>query len=187
MATNPRSEWGLLSPFEPLAIYVHDRVGAIAGGRIRVHADAVRSGDALVSYGANDRRWKPHIRPMVFFRKRYEQIDNGRFSRICDSDERHELGEARLIATSLVIAFCAEGVIPSIVFQDRPSKPVARDAKPFRLPVLEMQPLDIAVAFGRIEDILDLPGGPGIHSLVRYTILAFLAGLVGYLKLPTRA
>ena len=50
-----------------------------------------------------------------------------------------------------------------------------------------MQPLDIALASGRVKDILNLSGGPGIYSFVWNTIFAFLAWLVGYLKLPTRA
>jgi hypothetical protein len=124
---------------------------------------------------------------VVLLRKRYEQINNGRFSRICHSNERHELGESRLITTSFVIASCAKGVVASIVFQDRLSKPVAHDAEPFRLTVLEMQPLDIAVASGRVKDIFNLSGGPGIYSFVWNTILAFLTRLVGYLSIPTRA
>jgi hypothetical protein len=162
-------------------------VAALAGGRVQVHADAVRSGDALVGNGTNDRRWEPPIGLVVLLRKRYEQIDNGRFSRICDSDERHELRESRLITISFVIASCAKGIVASIVFQYRFSEAVTHDAEPFRLTVLEMQPLDIAVASGRVKDILNLSGGPGIYSFVWNTILAFLAWLVGYLKLPTRA
>lgn len=50
-----------------------------------------------------------------------------------------------------------------------------------------MQPLDIAVAFGRVKDVLNLSGDLRVYLFVRYAVFALFAGLVGYLAIPTRA
>ena len=129
MATGLRSKGSLLPPFEPFTIYVHDRVTAFAGGRIRVHANAVGGGDAFVGDGTNDRRGEV-VRFVLSLHERYKQIDEGGFSRVRYPDERYELRESKLITSRLAYALRSKGVVASVVFQDWLSVPVAHDAEP---------------------------------------------------------
>lgn len=186
MATGLRSKGSLLPPFEPFAIYVHDRVTVFTGGRIRVHANAIGGGDAFVSDGTNDRRGEL-VRLVLSLHERYEQVDEGRFSRIRYPDERYELRKSKLITPRLAYALRSEGVVTSVVFQDWLSVPVAHDAEPLRLSVSVMQPLDIAAALRRVKDILYLSGDSRVYLFVRYTVFSFFTGSVGYLTIPARA
>jgi hypothetical protein len=129
VATSLRSKGSLLPPFEPFTIYVHDRVTVFAGGRIRVYANAIGGRDAFVSDGTNDGRGKL-VRLMLSLDERYQQIDEGGFSRIRHPNERYELRESKLITSRLAYALRSEGVVTSVVFQHWLSVSVAHDAEP---------------------------------------------------------